>query len=106
MYGSAYVGPVIVELLTFRPRAGVSDDELLAAESRACQEFTHLQPGIVRRMTAVSEDGEWLVVQLWADEASADAATTAAASDPAIGALHALADPASFTTRRYGDIGG
>lgn len=97
---------MIVELLTFRPRAGVSEDELLAAESRACREFTHLQAGIVRRMTAVSDDGEWLVVQLWADEATADAAAAAAATDPAIGALHALADPASLTTRRYGDIGG
>lgn len=97
---------MIVELLTFRPRAGVSDEDLLAAESRACQEFTHLQPGIVRRMTAVSADGEWLVLQLWSDEASADAAAAAAGADPAVAALHALADPASFTTRRYGDIGG
>jgi hypothetical protein len=97
---------VIVELLTFRPRAGVCDEDLLAAESRACQEFTHLQPGIVRRMTAVSADGEWLVLQLWSDEASADAAAAAAGADPAVAALHALADPASFTTRRYGDIGG
>ena len=97
---------MIVELSTFRPRAGVADADLVAAETRACQEFTHLQPGIVRRTTAVSDDGEWLVVQLWADEASADAASVAAASDPAIAALHALADPDSFTTRRYGDIGG
>jgi len=97
---------VIVELLTFRPRAGVTEDELRAAEARVYEDFAMHQRGIVRRTTARSEDGEWLVVQLWYDLECADAAATAAAAHPATAALHALAEPESLATRRYEDLGG
>ena len=95
-----------MELLTFRPRAGVADDEVRACEERVYQRFAMHQPGMMRRTTARSADGEWLVVQLWGDEASADAAAEAAGADPDVAALHALADPASLSTRRYEDLGG
>ena len=97
---------MIVELLTFRPRPGVSEDELRAAEARVYEDFAMHQHGIIRRTTARSEDGEWLVVQLWYDLDSADAAATAAGSHPATAALHALAEPDSLSTRRYEDLGG
>ena len=97
---------MIVELLTFRPRAGVTEDELRAAEARVYEDFAMHQTGMVRRTTARSADGEWLVVQLWYDLASADAAAAAAGSHPAPAALHALAEPASLSTRRYEDLGG
>jgi hypothetical protein len=97
---------VIVELLTFRLRPGTTEDELRARETRAYEDFAVHQPGLLRRTTAKSADGEWLVVQLWADEASADAAERAAGADPATAALHELADPASLTSRRYEDLGG
>lgn len=95
-----------MELLTFRPRAGATEDELRAAEARVYGEFAMHQPGIVRRTTARSTDGEWLVVQLWYDLTSAEAAERAAASHPATAALHELADPDSLTIRRYEDLGG
>lgn len=95
-----------MELLTFRPRPGTTEDELRAAEARVYADFAMHQYGIVRRTTARSDDGEWLVVQLWYDLASAEAAEQAAATHPATAALHALADPASLRTRRYEDLGG
>ena len=97
---------MIVELLTFRPRPGATEDELRAAEARVYGEFAMHQHGMVRRTTARSDDGEWLVVQLWYDLASAEAAERAAADHPATAALHALADPDSLSTRRYEDLGG
>ena len=97
---------MIIEVLTFRPKPGVTEDELRAAEGTVYAAFAMQQRGIIRRTTAVSDDGEWLVVQLWGDEASAAAADAAAASDPAVAALHALADPDSLTRRRYHDLGG
>ena len=45
-------------------------------------------------------------MQLWGDEASADAGTDAAGTSDAVAALHGLADPDSLTTRRYEDLGG
>lgn len=97
---------MIVELLTFRPRPGTTDDALRAAEARVYEDFAVHQHGIIRRTTARSVDGEWLVVQLWYDLTSAEAAEQAAASHPATSALHALAEPGSLTTRRYEDLGG
>lgn len=97
---------MIVELLTFRPRPGTTEDELRAAETRVYEDFAMHQHGIIRRTTARSDDGEWLVVQLWYDLACADAAATAAGDHPATAALHALAEPGSLATRRYEDLGG
>ena len=97
---------MIIEVLTFRPRPGVTEDELRAAEGLVYEEFAMQQRGIIRRTTAVSDDGEWLVLQLWGDEPSADAADAAAASHAAVAALHGLADPDSLTSRRYRDLGG
>ena len=97
---------MIVELLTFRPKPGVSEAELRAAEARVYEEFAAQQPGMMRRTTAVSADGEWLVVQLWGDLATCEAGEAAAAGHPATAALHALADPDSLTARRYEDLGG
>lgn len=95
-----------MELLTFRLRAGATEDELRVAETRVYEDFAMHQRGIVRRTTARSDDGEWLVVQLWYDLASADAAASAAADHPATVEMLALAEPASVATRRYEDLGG
>lgn len=97
---------MIVELLTFRPRPGATEDELRAAEARVYEDFAMHQQGMIRRTTARSDDGEWLVVQLWHDLASARAAEAAAASHPATAALHDLAEPGSLAARRYEDLGG
>ena len=97
---------MIVELLTFRVRPGVDEAEVRAREARAYEEFAMQQRGILRRTTAKGHDGEWLVVHLWADLASAEAAEAAAGAHPATAALHELAEPGSLSTRRYEDLGG
>ena len=97
---------MIVELLTFRLRPEVSEDEVRAREARVYEEFAMQQPGIIRRTTARSVDGEWLVVQLWGDLAAAEAADRVAGAHPAVAALHELADPSSLSSRRYEDLGG
>ncbi len=62
----------IVEVTSFRLRAGVSDDDFLALDKRVQTELVPNQPGFVRRTTA-RRDGAWLVVTLWASEAAAAA---------------------------------
>jgi hypothetical protein len=92
---------VIVELRTFRPRAGVEEAELRAVEGAVYAEAMRA-PGMIRRTTAIAADGEWLVVQLWGDEATAEAAEASR-----LGAdLEALAEPGSLSVRRYEDLGG
>jgi hypothetical protein len=94
---------MLIETATFRPVEGTDDDALLAADYRCQTEFANVQPGLVRRTTARSEDepGGWLVLTFWRSAADADAADAAASNDPAASAFAALVDPASLTRRRY-----
>ncbi len=96
---------MIVELVTFRPRADADPAALRAADA-AVQAFAHRRPGIVRRTVAVGADGEWLVLSLWQDLAAAEGAADAAVDDPACAAFIALAQPTDFAVRRYEDLGG
>ncbi len=97
---------MIVELLTFRPRPDADPAELRARDARVQTGFAHLQPGLLRRTSATSDDDEWLVVQLWDSTEAADAAGVAAASDRIVAALLELIEPSSIASRRYADLGG
>jgi hypothetical protein len=98
-YRRPYGDGVIIEVRTFRPRAGVEEAELRAVEADVHAAAMHCD-GMVRRTTAIGEDGEWLVLQLWSNAA-------AAAAGGAVGsALEALAEPGSVAVRRYEDLGG
>lgn len=90
---------MIVEVRTFRPRAGVGEDQLRAVEA-GVYALAMRRPGMTRRTTAVAADGEWAVVQLWHDLAAAEAGDDVGAD------LEALAEPGSLTVRRYADLGG
>ncbi|MDQ3106775.1 MAG: hypothetical protein M3Q68_03115 [Actinomycetota bacterium] len=97
---------MIVELLTFRPRPDADPADLRARDAGVQTGFAHLQPGLVRRTSATSDDGEWLVVQLWDSTEAADAAGLAAGSDPVMAAFLELVEPSSIVSRRYTDLGG
>jgi hypothetical protein len=98
-YRRPYGDGVIVEVRTFRPRAGTSEADLRAVEAGVYAEAMR-RPGMIRRTTAIAPDGEWLVVQLWGDHASAEA------GDDVGSALEAFADGGAATVRRYEDLGG
>jgi hypothetical protein len=89
----------VITIETFRSSGG--DDALLAADRRVQTEFFYQQPGLARRTTARSGDGEWLVVTLWDSEASADAADRSRASSDAAVAFDALIDRTSLRSGRY-----
>ena len=63
-----------IETVTFRLNEGADPDELVALDARYQQEVAYQVPGLLRRTTATAAGGEWLVVTVWADRASADAA--------------------------------
>jgi hypothetical protein len=86
---------VVIETLTFRTAPGTDDADFLAADRRVQTEVMYHQPGFLRRTTARNADGDWLVIMLWQDAASADAAALLDA------AVTGLADPATVDRRRY-----
>ena len=90
----------MIENQTFRLAAGADEAAFRADDSRVQQEIAYRQPGIVRRTTAVSDDGEWLVSTLWESRAHADAAASV------LDALAAHIDASTIRTSRYDEVGG
>jgi hypothetical protein len=88
----------VIENLTFRLAAGTDDAAFRALDARVQQEIAYHQAGLVRRTTARSDDGEWLVSTIWQSAAHADAATAVRE------ALLPLIDPATVRSTRYVEL--
>ena len=89
----------MIELQTFRLAADVDESAFRDDDARVQQEIAYRQPGLVRRTTARSSDGEWLVATIWQSAALADAATRI------LDALHPHIDASTVRTVRYDEIG-
>ncbi|HET6793512.1 MAG TPA: hypothetical protein VFH45_03665 [Acidimicrobiales bacterium] len=92
---------MVIDIRTFRLVDGADESAFLAADQRAQVEFFSPMAGIVRRTTARGAAGDWLIDTRWWSADDADAAASAAASDPAVAELEAFIDPSSVTAGRY-----
>ncbi len=90
----------MIEIQTFRLTAGADASAFVAEDARVQQELAYQQPGILRRTTAVSVDGEWLITTLWASAEHADRAA------PIIDALASHIDASTLRTARYDELPG
>ena len=86
---------MIVEVRTFRLAS--DEDAFLAADKDEQHALMTRNRGMIRRTTAKSDSGEWLVLTLWdshdnVEEPSAE--------------LTACIDAGSAAVRRYEDLGG
>ena len=86
----------VIENVTFRLAAGASRDEFLACDQSWQTELIPNRPGYLRRTTACSDDGQWLVATLWATVDDADAFHSDARSSEVGRRLYALVDEASI----------
>jgi hypothetical protein len=91
----------VIAVTRFRLREGVGEDDFRATDARYQMEFAYRQPGLVRRTTASSEDGAWLVIDLWRTQDDADGSRRRAADDPVARAHAAMMDPESVETADY-----
>jgi hypothetical protein len=73
----------VIETRTFRLADGVDEAEFLEADEQARTGFLYHQPGMLRATTARADDGEWIVIVLWASYEDADAAAEVERTDPA-----------------------
>jgi hypothetical protein len=91
------VGTTVVEWAPFRLKPGVDDETLIERSERLQQEFLSRQQGFVRRELLKGDDGGWVDLVYWADQASADAIMSALGNSDAASAYFAVmigADPA------------
>jgi len=92
---------MVVETLRFRLVVGADPDAFRVVDDEVQQRFAHHQRGLLRRMTACSADGAWLVVDLWSDAEAADRCDVAWAADPVAEAFMAFVDPATVESDRF-----
>ena len=91
----------LIETMTFRLGPTTDEAAFLEADRRVQTEFAYRQPGLLRRTTARSEDGEWTVIDVWHSVGDADACAERWDGDPIAAAFVALVDRASVRTQRY-----
>jgi hypothetical protein len=91
----------MIEILTFRLADGADETAFLAADKEVQSDFAYQQPGLVRRTTARSSDGTWIVIDLWRAAADADATKARWGQDPVTAQFMSFIDAASVRTERY-----
>jgi hypothetical protein len=94
----------VIEIMTFRLRSAADEAAFMEADRRVQTEFAYHQPGLLRRTTARSDDGEWIVIDLWQSDAAADACDERWSSDPVAASFMALVEDASVTTKRFATL--
>lgn len=91
----------MIEILAFNLVEGADEEAFVLADKRVQVEFAYQQPGLMRRTTARSEDGGWVVIDLWRSAADADAADTRWGRDDATAGFMSFVDRATMRSKRY-----
>ena len=91
----------MIEILTFRLAEGVDEADFLAADRQLQTAFAYRQPGLLRRTTARSAGGEWVVIDLWRSADDADACDERWSGDGVAARLMSFIDRATVRTARY-----
>jgi len=92
---------MVIETLTFRLAPGGSRDDFLAADRAWQTELIPNRAGFIRRTTASSDDGRWLVTTFWWTRPDAEAFVTEAASDEIGRRFFGLVDPETIERNLY-----
>ncbi|RMA64785.1 antibiotic biosynthesis monooxygenase family protein [Ulvibacter antarcticus] len=92
---------IIIEVTTFKIK---SDIDIAAFEKRdqsTKREYTAKQPGFMKRMSGVSENGEYVVVVYWKTMANAEASMSKFMSDSSVADYMAMIDNSTMKMSRY-----
>ena len=96
----------VIETMRFRLAAGASEAEFLQADKTLQEEFAYQQTGMLRRTTARGAGGDWIVVDLWASAANAEACAARWEADQLVRRFMEFIDRSTVTTDRYEEVGG
>jgi hypothetical protein len=93
----------VIETTTFRLADGVDETAFLEVDEEARTGFLYHQAGMLRATTARADDGDWIVVVLWASYEDADAAAEVERTDPAMDRFEHMI--AGAERKRYSSFG-
>lgn len=94
-------GGNVIEVVTFKLRAGVSAAEFTPIDHAVEREHVAKQPGFVSRESAHGADGEWLVIVHWRSVKDADASMATFEKAPAAAPFMSKIDASTMRMKRY-----
>jgi hypothetical protein len=96
----------VIEIMRFRLEAGADERQFQAADARLQADFAYQQPGLLRRTTARSDGGEWIVIDIWRSAADADGCQSRWSGDPVVGEFLSYVDRGTIRSDRYQELDG
>jgi len=96
----------VIEVATFRLKAGTTVDEFVAINAAYQTEFAYQQPGLRRRTVAPGLDGEWLVLTVWDSKSDVHRAHEEAARSTVAHDFEAYVEPSSKSVAYFKELPG
>jgi hypothetical protein len=94
-------GGKIIEVVTFKLKAGVSAAEFAPIDKAVEHEHVSKQPGFVSRESARGADGEWLVIVHWRSTKDADASMASFEKAPAAATFMSKIEASTMSMKRF-----
>ncbi|MBI3369439.1 MAG: hypothetical protein HY021_13640 [Burkholderiales bacterium] len=91
----------VVEVVTFKLKAGVSPAEFAPIDQAVEREHVARQPGFMSRESAHGVDGAWLVIVHWRSAKDADASMATFEKAPAAAPFMAKIEASTMSMKRY-----
>ena len=91
----------MIVITTFRLRPETDEEAFLALDTRMQTELAYHEAGLVRRTTARSAGGRWLVIEIWRSEEDADASASDRADSSLHGEYRSLIDGQALQSDRF-----
>lgn len=92
----------IIEVTSFMTKSGAVDSAAFQLrDSEIERDYTSKQPGFIKRLSGVNENGEYVVVVYWRTMADADASMKKFMADKSVADYAGMIDGPSMKMSRY-----
>ncbi len=95
---------VVIEIVTFRVKEGTNDAAFCRTDEAVQQNFFYAQPGMLRRTTARSGDGQWAVLTYWDSAEAADAAAAKVEFPAGFASFGDVVDMSTLNRSRFEEL--
>ena len=92
---------IIIEVTSFKIKADVDVAIFEKRDREIKKQYTKKQPGFLKRLSGVNENGEYVVVVYWKTMADAEASMTKFMSDNSVADYAAMIDGPTMKMSRY-----
>lgn len=91
----------IIEVTSFRTKPAVESASFQKRDSEIKLDYTSRQPGFLKRLSGVNENGEYVVVVYWKSMAEAEASMNKFMTDKSVADYAGMIDGGSMKMARY-----